>query len=104
MNESEFNTLLSEAGIAAGTDTVGATNVGFADDGLSKMEGLPYAFGRFGFVNGTTFYHLASGGYYWSGTAVSSSQAYNLHYNGSVLYPASQLYRCYGWSVRCLAR
>ncbi len=68
------------------------------------MEGLPYAFGRFGYVLGTKFYYLASSGLYWSGTAVSSSYAYYLNYNGSVLYPAYQNNRSPGGIVRCVAR
>ncbi len=104
MKESEFNTLLSEAGIAGDSDTVGSADVGFASGGLDKMEGLPYAFGRFGAVAGTTFFNLTTAGYYWSGTAVDSSYAYYLNYNGSALYPAYQNRRDSGRPVRCLAR
>ena len=68
------------------------------------MEGSPYYFGRFGAVGGTTFYALAGGGYYWSGSAVSSSDAFHLNYNSGELYPANQLDRGYGRSIRCLAR
>ena len=68
------------------------------------MEGLPYAFGRFGSVYGTKFYGLAGGGYYWSGSTVSSVSSFDLNYNGSVLYPANQNARYNGGSVRCVAR
>ncbi len=104
MKESESNTLLSEAGIAGDSDTVGAANVGYADGGHNKMEGLPYAFGRFGYVDGTAFYYLAQNGLYRSGTVKSSSSAYLMSYNGSGLAPANYSYRYYGWSVRCVAR
>ncbi len=104
VHESEFNTLLSSAGIAGDTDIVGNANVGFADGGRAKMEGLPYAIGRFGAVGDTTFYALASHGYYWSSTALSSSAAYNLNYVSSQLYPAGQSSRLRGWNVRCVAR
>ena len=103
---SEYNALLSAADIANGTDdgSGSAVNVGFQTGGLAKMEGLPYAFGRFGVVYGTTFYDLAASGDYWSGSTVSSSAAFGLAYNGSGLYPALQYARYYGWSVRCVAR
>ena len=68
------------------------------------MEGLPYAFGRFGHVNDTRFYNLTWNGYYWSGSTVSSAYSFNLYYNGSDLYSASQYDRDYGRSVRCVAR
>ncbi len=104
MHESEFNTLFKAAGITTGKDTIGAANVGFADGGSAKMDGLPYAFGRFGLVNGTTFYELAWGGRYWSGTVKSSSEAYHLFYYGSALHPAHYGARFHGWNVRCVAR
>ncbi len=104
VKESEFNTLFKAAGITTGSDTVGNTNVGFADGGLDKMEGLPYAFGRFGRVDGTAFNGLALYGYYWSGTVLSSIYAYNLYYGGSWLYPADRGFRNYGRNLRCVAR
>ena len=96
----------SSAGIAAGVDdgAGSATNVGFTADGLAKMEGSPYYFGRFGSVYGTTFYNLAGSGDYWSGSAVSSSGAFDLNYASVDLYPAHQGNRGNGWSIRCLAR
>ena len=68
------------------------------------MEGLPYAFGRFGLVFGTTFYNLSVRGVYWSGSTVSSERSFRLAYLDSVLSPASQDDRYAGWSVRCVAR
>ena len=96
----------SVAQITAGTDngSGSAQNVGYTEGGLAKMEGLPYAFGRFGVVDGTKFYALPWNGYYWSGSTVSSAGSFNLGYNGSELYPANQTYRHHGWSVRCVAR
>ena len=68
------------------------------------MEGLPYAFGRFGFVLGTTFYNLSANGRYWSGSTVSSERSFNLSYSDSALYPADQSNRYDGRSVRCVVR
>ena len=94
------------AQITAGTDdgSGSAQNVSYTEGGLAKMEGLPYAFGRFGYVNATWFYNLAGSGFYWSGSTVSSADSFALYYNGSVLYPASQYNRNFGRSVRCVAR
>ena len=113
-NGSDYNTLLSDANIiTTSTDESQATvdpgtgtrlEFNYATGGLAKMEGLPYAFGRFGYVNDTTFYYLAGYGYYWSGSTVSSSGAFYLYYYGSYAYPADQGNRAYGWSVRCVAR
>ena len=68
------------------------------------MEGLPYAFGRFGVVSATRFYDLVGYGYYWSGSTVSSAYSFNLYYTGSILYPAGQNDRAAGRIVRCVAR
>ena len=94
------------AQITAGTDdgSGSAQNVGYTEGGLAKMEGLPYAFGRFGFVSATKFYYLAGFGSYWSGSTVSSAYSFNLYYSDSELYPALQHDRLYGGSVRCVAR
>jgi len=92
--------------ITAGTDdgSGSAQNVGYTEGGLAKMEGLPYAFGRFGYVYDTRFYNLAGYGRYWSGSTVSSAYSFALDYSGSELYPANQSNRDYGRSVRCVAR
>ena len=94
------------ARITARTDngSDSAQNVGYTEGGLAKMEGLPYAFGCFGYVDGTKFYYLAGDGRYWSGSTVSSANSFDLYYGGSVLYPANQGYRYSGRSVRCVAR
>ena len=94
------------AQITAGTDdgSGSSQDVGYTEGGFAKMEGLPYAFGRFGYVSATRFYHLAGYGRYWSGSTVSSANSFNLNYNGSELYPANQNNRNNGRSVRCVAR
>jgi uncharacterized protein (TIGR02145 family) len=106
-NGSTFNTLLSAANIANGTDNgsgSSAVNVGYKSGGFNKIESSPYYFARPGFVNGTTLYSFASLGHYWSGSAVSGSNAFNLYYSSSGLYPANQSNRNGGRSLRCVAR
>ena len=94
------------AQITAGTDdgSDSTQNVGYTEGGLAKMEGLPYAFGRFGNVYTTRFDYLAGLGYYWSGSTVSSIYSFGLGYSGSELYPGYQADRSSGWIVRCVAR
>ncbi len=104
-NGSEFNTMLSAAGIADGTDVgESSTDVGYQSGGFSKMESSPYYFARSGYVVGTTLYYFTGSGFYWSSSVVSSSYAFSLGYNSSELYPADQDDRSNGWSLRCVAR
>ena len=63
-----------------------------------------HRFARSGNVNDSTLYAFPYYAYYWSSSTVSSSNAYTLSYSSSGLYPASQLSRYYGFSLRCVAR
>ena len=109
-NGSEFETMLKVAGIANLNNTDNgsgsAVNVGYIGGNLSStdMENSPYYFARSGNVNDTTLDGLTSNGYYWSGSVVSSSNAFYLNYYSSGLYPAYQYRRNYGRSLRCVAR
>ncbi|MBQ3445180.1 hypothetical protein IJH23_00025 [Candidatus Saccharibacteria bacterium] len=102
--QSDFNAMLTQAGIAGGTDLAGSTNVGYASGGFNKMTSLPYAFSRFGHVNDTTMYYVGGSAYWWSSTASSGTNGYYLYMYGSELYPAYSYSRLYGFSVRCVAR
>ena len=42
-----------------------------------------------------------TGGYYWSSTAYSTSEAYYLYFRSSSLSSQSQYYRAFGFSMRC---
>ena len=102
--QSDFNTMLSAADIADGTDTSGNTDVGYGTGGFMKITSLPYAFSRFGYVNGIRMHGVSSGGDWWSSTASSGSYGYHLGLAGSSLYPADSSTRLLGFSVRCVAR
>jgi len=52
-----------------------------------------------GFLN-----DAGSPGNYWSSTAYIINGAYYLLFNSSGVYPSSNYYRYYGFSIRCLAR
>ena len=102
--------MLKVAGIANSNNTDNGSgspvNVGYIGGSLSgtDMEKSPYYFARSGLVDGTTLNYFTSDGYYWSGSVVSSSNAFYLDYYSSGLYPAYQNYRSGGWSLRCVAR
>ena len=103
---SEFNQLFYAQGITNNlTDHTGTNvNVGFATNGLTNLEKAPLYFARSGYVNGSTLGNFGSYGAYWSSTVVDGNFAYYLYYYSGYLYPASQNYRYYGRSVRCVAR
>ena len=107
-NGSEYQRLLQAAHIAnSGTSDPGtgdSINIGFANGGLNKIESSPYFFARTGHVAATTLYSFTSGGNYWSGSAVSSGNAFVLGYDSGALYPANQGSRLVGRPLRCLAR
>ena len=103
--------MLKVAGIANPNNTDNGSgssgvNVGYTGGSLSgtDMEKTPHYFIRSGYVYGATLDFFTSSGYYWSGSVVSSSNAINLNYNSSELYPANQNNRNNGRSLRCVAR
>ncbi|MBR3253698.1 hypothetical protein IKF86_00410 [Candidatus Saccharibacteria bacterium] len=63
-----------------------------------------YYFVRSGNVNGSTLYNFTGNANYWSSTAVSASQAYNLNFNSGGVWPANRNNRNNGRSLRCVAR
>ena len=102
--QSDFNKLLTQYGIANGTDLTGSVNVGWAGGGFTNIGLAPLFFVRSGLVYGTTLDGFGSGGLYWSSTVSSAGYGYYLVYNSSELYPASRNDRSFGGSVRCIAR
>lgn len=108
--ESEFNKLLSAQGVANGTDLTGSTDVGYYSNSIgwnrintTGVNGNPLYFARSGFVDGATLINFVTGGFYWSSTARSGFNAYNLNFNSGQLYPAFVHSRGFGRSVRCVA-
>ena len=102
--QSDFNRLLSQYGIAAGTDLTGSTNVGWATNGYTNISLAPLFFARSGYVSSTLLYNFGTVGHYWSSTVNSSDYAYSLAYNATDLYSANRDRRYYGWAVHCMAR
>jgi len=60
---------------------------------------FPYA----GYVNNSSLNDAGSQGDYWSRTAVSAGNAYYLWFYSSNVYPANNLNRYVGFSIRCVA-
>ncbi|MBR3180833.1 hypothetical protein IKF63_02015 [Candidatus Saccharibacteria bacterium] len=60
-------------------------------------------FSRFGNVNGSNMNNVGVNGNWWSSTASSASNGYNLNMNGTELYPANSNNRQNGFSLRCVA-
>ena len=60
---------------------------------------MPFA----GLVDGTSFNYVGSLGYYWSGTAYSSTSAFNLNFNSGNVYGQNSNDRNYGFPVRLVA-
>ena len=103
---SEFNTLLSLAGVADGTDTGSGDiiNVGYQTNGWYKLSTHPLYFTRAGTLWSADYDSTTSALGYWSATSYNGSHAYHLGAYSGGLYPASRNNRGHGFSVRCVAR
>ena len=90
------------------TDTYGITTTGQAGvsttTGYQTLEASPISLLRAGDYSSGRFGHGGSGGYYWSSTASSTSNAYDLVFDSNIVYPQSSDSKArYGFSIRCLA-
>ena len=89
--------------LTTGTDTSGSTDTLYTPNGYTLINTNPYYFVRSGNVRGSTLYYFTGSAFYWSSTAVSASQAYNLFFYSGGVWPADRLYRYHGWPLRCAA-
>ena len=74
--------------------------------GSTKVRNAPLSFnyaGSYNYSSGSVSY-ASLNGYYWSGTVISSSNAYRLFFSDSNVNPVSNYYRGYGFALRCIAR
>ena len=90
--------------LTTGTDLSGSTDTTYTSNGYTLINTNPYYFVRSGDVDGSTPYSFTGRAYYWSSTAVSASQAYNLNFNSGGVWPANRNNRNNGRSLRCVAR
>ena len=96
--------MLYKAGITSNL-SAGNESVGYATNGFNKLRSNPYYFVRSGGIYGGTLAVPGVYGLYWSSTVSSSTDAYGLSFNGTVIYPGRNNGGRYnGWSVRCVAR
>ena len=89
--------------LTTGADLSGSTDTLYTPNGSTLINTNPYYFVRSGLVYGSALYYFTGSVYYWSSTAVSASQAYDLGFNSGGVWPAGRSYRLYGWSLRCVA-
>ena len=73
-------------------------------DGASSLRKPPLYFIPAGYVRSSTLSNAGNRGYYWSSTAASGYNAYDLRFYSGYVYPSNYDYRYSGQSVRCLAR
>ena len=101
----EFGRMLYGEGITAALSN-GNESVGYYNGvtSFNKLRSNPYYFVRSGDIFGSTLSNLGVFGVYWSSTVSSSTSAYYLSFNGTVIYPARYDVRYLGCSVRCVAR
>ena len=81
------------------------TAYGAANDvsGSIIMRGSPMYFQYSGFADSSGNANVGTSGDYWSSTPDGSDVAYRLNLHSSSANPSYTSYRCYGYSVRCLA-
>ena len=99
----EFGRMLYQAEITAKV-SAGNDSVGYTTGGFNKLRSNPYYFVRSGDIGSGALSSPGVYGLYWSSTVSSSTFAYSLGFNGTVIYPARNNYRYLGRSVRCVAR
>ncbi len=103
-NLSEYQNFLTKAGInykyCTGSSCSGSSN---ASDS-TKIRGIPYNFPYAGYVTSGSLWDVGSRGYYWSSTATSRNDAYDLSFGSSYVGTNTYFYdRSSGFSVRCIA-
>ena len=97
----DFNFLLVQYGIAV--NYVGVdSNATWATSGYNNIQANPIYIPRSGYLDGGSISDKASYGCLWSGTTISGTNAYDLRYGSSGVYPAYGNNRQYGFPVRCI--
>jgi len=91
-NDKSFGKLTADYGIA--NNAAGST----------ALRAAPLYFIYGGYVYSGSLRNAGSEGDYWSSTAYSASQAYNLGFSSSAVLPSGNVYRYYGRSIRCVAK
>ena len=104
---SDFGYLLAQNGVTNvpdGSYGTAGQDVGYADGGFNKLRVSPLWIVRSGSAGDGSLDNQGYRARYWSSTVNSSGNAYTLNLYSTVIRPAYNLNRAYGFSVRCLAR
>lgn len=70
----------------------------------AQITAAPYYFVYGGYIINSSLSSAGGSEYYWSATAYSVNNAYNLYFTSSSVYPFNDYPRYFGFSVRCVAR
>ncbi|MCL2027468.1 MAG: hypothetical protein FWG79_03165 [Bacteroidales bacterium] len=102
----EFLALHLTLGYAAPATQTGSVSI-IADTYMGATGSGPAAVNRGGTWGGSRFTALAShlttaSSHYWSLSENSSSDAFNLHYTSSVVYPQLSTNKNFGFALRCV--
>ena len=68
----------------------------------SRINGNSIFFPASGVYNGTSLTNRGSSGYYWSSSYISATKAYDLNFDSSVVSPADNSGRRYGFTARAV--
>ena len=68
----------------------------------SRINGNSIFFPASGYYLGTSLGSRGSYGNYWSSSYLSATNAYNLYFYSSLVYPAYSSYRRYGFTARAV--
>ena len=68
----------------------------------SRINGNSIFFPASGLYNGASLTNRGSSGYYWSSSYISATKAYDLHFDSSVVSPADNSGRRYGFTARAV--
>ncbi len=97
--EGAFNNLMTRANIYTYHST---TDSNLRQQGAMRLQSLPYRFNFAGEINSGKLEFESSNGYWYSRTACSNHVAYYLNVGSSVVIPAINYSRNYGFSLRCI--
>ena len=100
----EFALLRNKSGTTAvGVFAANSTTSGWWVGGGENAPNATF-FPAAGFVNTDSLNNTGSGGYYWSSTIRGATLAHSLDFNSNNIYPVGDDVRCFGFSIRCVAK
>lgn len=98
----DFRQLMISLGGSAEIQTYNANTIPTGATMFKSLSNSNLAFLRAGYYSGSTFYDGEGSGDYWSTTSISGTDARSLGFHTTGVYPAYNVNRRRGFSVRCL--